>query len=295
MVQLLDDNDDIAHHTLSKKRAKVVKPGRFCSEVPSETISPKNFVPGSEPFVMADFTGLEQVCRNAGATTAGFELFLSQIYESKDIVVSFLWSSLCSNYSSTSVRFCTPSIPCVNWNCSCDRHVRFIRVGSDLLGAIFHLPSDSDNSSTAYLLPLCECEGPPESVLSSPTRLPFFCEVPLSARWDGLLAILRSNQTRKILYNTQLCLLTVFRHCQQSCLSPIAATELCQQIVDPKICMHLCDTDASESSLELETLLMQNNIRVVQDMCAMAQMRKVARAVSRCVSLMRAVIVIIRK
>ena len=250
--------------------------------------------PNVVSFDMNDFTGLEQTCRNAGATIEGLEQFVLQVSSRNNVVVSFLWSSLCSNHASTSVKFCTPSTQCRNWNCACDRHTRIMQADVELVGALLFLPAipstggegDSDNEEDAlYLLPLCECEGPdtttPNPSLNSSRHLqmPFYCETGVDARWQALLSILRLSSCRKVMFNTQLCLLPIFRHLNRQDVVNFATYDY-QNITDPKMCAHLCDTDAPESSLELESLLVKFSIQTRYD--SSPDFGRVAKAVSRC-------------
>ena len=301
LAQLLDD--DFSEIPAKKKIRKAA--ADKSTSAPSSVHSRKIVNPPVNQyasFEANDFSGLENICLNAGATVAGLRSFIGQATSRTSIVVSFLWSSLCSNHSSTTVRFCTLSVPCLNWNCSCDRHIRIVQADAELIGAVIFIPalSASDQSNdheqgevddeAVFLLPLCECEGPDE-LNSSPLphnrlKMPFYCETSLQSRWKALLNILQSETSRKIIFNIQLSLLPIFRHLFRERAVNHFATKDYRNLFDPKICMHLCDTDLPESALELESMLSRFGIRTLD--LTSPDFGRVTKAVSRCASEMKA-------
>jgi hypothetical protein len=100
--------------------------GNWLSDVPP------NKKPSSHDFTKADFSGIGGFCRNAGGSKEGLKTFLNKASNTDSYAISVMWScnssssSLSSNHSTTTSKFCTPSVACNNWNCSCDRHIRLV-------------------------------------------------------------------------------------------------------------------------------------------------------------------------
>jgi DNA polymerase I-like protein with 3'-5' exonuclease and polymerase domains len=82
-----------------------------------------------------------------------------------------------------------------------------------------------------------------------------------------------------------LSLLPVFQYLFSATNESLGAVN-CQRIVDPKVAHHLCDTDASESSLELQALCTHHSVPI--DGHLDPHLGSVARAVTRCVAEMKA-------
>ena len=158
------------------------------------------------------------------------------------IALALLWSDgvLSSSMSTTTQKYCTPSVSCHRWNCTCDRNVRVDRA-TTVFGATFVLSNDPHKM---YFLPLRDTSG---DVACSSGRDGL---VPLVTRWRFLIDTILCGPLLKIIYNSQLVML------------PVALRLLLEgrincnlrNIFDPKVAAYTCDSDLTLEKLEVREL-----------------------------------------
>ena len=110
-----------------------------------------------------DFAGINGFCRNAGGANESLISFFEEIKSAKVVAIQLLWNDstiITTTHNTTTTKYCTPSIPCGRWYCSCDRNVRVKQAFAPLMGALFLLSSTSTTTGVqeyVYFLPLAEC------------------------------------------------------------------------------------------------------------------------------------------
>ena len=238
---------------------------------------------------IGDFDGITSFCRNVGCTHEGIDTFLLKAKTNGSVAVSLMWYQvsenplLSSNHSTTTVKYCMPSLPCDKWFCTCGRHIRSRQAFEPVLGALMSLAGNNDSDEFLYFLPSSCCDmdilddgGSTTSIIESTTDvLPLRCRTSLQSRWDAFLMILNDTSLPKIIYNYQLLLFPILfrlgqavliednekeRECDEDNASVdfhhIKLNELLisNNVFDPKVAAFICDTDLSEADLELESL-----------------------------------------
>ncbi|CAM9435110.1 unnamed protein product [Discosporangium mesarthrocarpum] len=185
-----------------------------------------------------DFEGCEDVCLNAGATKEGLGQFVQVCGMRKAVSVGFLWGDLTTNFSTATVKYCTPSQSCARWNCACGRLPRAAVACAPIIGAVVYLPPVGPATSSqgvdrlgawisicddewageeTFLLPLAPCEseegpgssddaGGVPSQASSTTALPICCQTTSEERWEALGKVL-SQGSRSVMFNAQVALM----------------------------------------------------------------------------------------
>ena len=227
--------------------------------------------PAQSLFQKADFAGIERFCRNAGSTKEGLASFIKKASSADSFAVSLMWSSqfapvsLSSNHSTCSVKYCTPSVACYKWYCSCDRHIRVQQAFEPLLGALILFP---DEQQHLYFLPLSKCNHPTSSdatqTADSPSEstnsIPLNCKTTLRERWEAFLKVVLHKQCQKIIYNFQLTLLPLFAACYglrddiQIDGHFVGKLTVIENVFDPRIAAYICETDTQESGFEFMAL-----------------------------------------
>jgi DNA polymerase I-like protein with 3'-5' exonuclease and polymerase domains len=203
-------------------------------------------------FSMDDFRGVGAFCRNVGSSRTGFDTFTEKIKVSSEVVVSLIWNDLTSNHVTTTVKFCTPSVPCNVWHCSCDRHIRVEHAYRPLIGmtALF-----ADDPTIAYFIPLSQCAGSGDADLfdSRAFSLPLNCSISLAERWQLVQTILQSDHCLKVVYNCPIFMLPIMHYLQLA--------ETVKQLYDPRIAQFILQSAISEADLELKPFLGAYNIQ----------------------------------
>ena len=285
-------------------------------------------------FTKADFTGIGSFCRNAGSTNEGLETFLKKALSADSFAVSVMWSnklvhgSLSSNHSTTTVKYCTPSVSCHTWHCTCDRHVRVQQAFEPLLGALILFP---DEQQYLYFLPLAHCINPSLSqsvsgsnkmytVDSSGNKnngqnntnlnkngnmnnniqtenddcIPLNCQTTLNQRWSAFIQILLHTKTQKVIYNFQLAMLPIFAACyglrEEIMLKEnfIGKMTLIENIFDPRVAAYVCETDILESDCEFTALCNKFNVSITA--LPYEQYGRVAVSVAHCHSELKGIL-----
>ena len=256
----------------------------------------------SAKFTKEDFIGIGNFCRNAGSTNEGLETFVKKANNTQSFAVSIMWNtrsdnvSLSSNHSTTTVKYCTPSVSCPLWYCSCDRHIRVQQAFEPVLGALILFP---DEPQYQYFLPLSKCINPSNSIernqntktnidtnidLNEPSRMgtydgikeistdsddciPLNCQTSLKQRWSSFLQILLHNKAEKIIFNFQLFILPLLAACYgvrediYTGNDILGKLTLIENIFDPRIAAYVSETDMQESEFELLSLCNKYNIK----------------------------------
>lgn len=227
--------------------------------------------PAQSLFQKSDFAGIERFCRNAGSTNEGLASFMKKAFSSESFAASLIWSSqntpvsLSSNHSTSSVKYCTPSVGCYKWYCSCDRHIRVQQAFEPLLGALILFPDEQQHS---YFLPLSKCNHPlssdvtstDESASENKNSIPLNCKTTVKERWEVFLKVILHKQSQKIIYNFQLALLPLFAACYGlrddiEIDHPFTAKlTVIENVFDPRIAAYICETDTQESGFEFSAL-----------------------------------------
>eukprot|EP01038_Epipyxis_sp_PR26KG_P004801 gene4801-6729_t len=268
---LLDSKDINQEHNLSNKKVK-----NNSSTIPLNTHNNKpnisfqtNKSDSANTYERQHFHGIEQFCRNAGGCVEGLAAFSNKINSSSSVIISIIWGNLDNNHVTTTVKYCTPSVPCSRWNCICDRNNRSVFISSQILGVLFLLPNELNN---VYFLPLCSTatdtisntsDTPFQQVIfdENKTVIQLNCNVNLIDRWSFLFEILSNAKLKKILFNSQLALMPIIYYWnsiqQNNKLSP---SILLRNIIDPRTMAYLCNSDISEKELEFSNLLELYNI-----------------------------------
>lgn len=197
----------------------------------------------AEVLTAGDFAGLEKFCRNAGKMNQGLSTFTNKMMSIPEVAIALVWRDLTTNHASTSRKYCTPSIPCDLWHCSCDRHIRAEQAFKPLMGALFFDPSEP---LVVYFLPLAPCLVDVDSAVTeteSKHHLPLNLETSLASRWAAFWTILCEEKCNKIFYNAQLAMLPIAHEAARrnlsvsqlsSCLCLRLATFLTESIFDDK-------------------------------------------------------------
>ena len=250
----------------------------------------------SAKFTKSDFLGIGNFCRNAGSTNEGLETFVKKANNTRSFAVSIMWNTrsdnilLSSNHSTTTVKYCTPSVSCPFWYCSCDRHIRVQQAFEPVLGALILFP---DEPQYLYFLPLSKCinssnpstlkqntnvnmidasrmgtyDGFKDISTDSDDCIPLNCQTTLEQRWSSFLQILLHNTTEKIIFNFQLCILPLLAACYgvrddiYTGNGYIEKLTLIENIFDPRIAAYVSETDMLESEFELSFLCNKYNIK----------------------------------
>ena len=256
----------------------------------------------SAKFTKADFIGIGNFCRNAGSTNEGLETFVKKANNTQSFAVSIMWNtrsdniSLSSNHSTTTVKYCTPSVSCPLWYCSCDRHIRVQQAFEPVLGALILFP---DEPQYQYFLPLSKCINPSNSIernqntktnidtnidlkeastmgtydgikeisTESDDCIPLNCQTSLEQRWSSFLQILLHNKAEKIIFNFQLFILPLLAACYgvrediYTGNGILRKLTLIENIFDPRIAAYVSETDMPESEFELLSLCNKYNIK----------------------------------
>lgn len=218
---------------------------------------------------MSDFAGIEGFCRNAGASPKGLQSLLQKLSKTESVVLSVVWSSLITNHATTTTKFCTPSVPCTKWNCSCDRNIRAKHAVSEILGLLVLLPAELNH---IYFLPLVPCihasTGSLEIVdsVKSIMNLPLTCNTSLMDRWNAVRDLLsmdqgqNSSECSKIIYNGQLALMPIINALEAKSESRQSLNAEYNDLFDPRVAAYLCETDINEKQLELDALFMKYDV-----------------------------------
>jgi hypothetical protein len=220
---------------------------------------------GTDNFGIADFTGIERCCRNAGASVGGLRVLVDKIAHAQHIACAVMWSCLSTNHAQTTQKFCTHSNSCSHWNCTCDRHIRGDYLARNSVAIVFHIPGEE----FVYFLPLVRCKEPsaestsqqPNSQGQATHTLPLQCGSTLQERIAALVEILGLPEVVKVVYNTQLVLIPLLQlvgngggDLQQSCPFTLSAVA---NMSDPRVAAYLLDSDIAEPQLELHNLFEQ--------------------------------------
>lgn len=284
------DSNDISPTTKSftSSSSKVIE-----IKVSEKTTSSKNAFDvlrqkGKHVYVANDFIGIESFCLNSTSSSESLDAFALHCKSSQVIALSILWRDSTS-HAVTSAKLCTPSKPCMMWNCNCDRGKRILLAHENIVGFVFSLKSSkcsissqsSTGNNTISSLMSMEIEQQPtydtyffsmqnttsmdhSSVKDSLMQkfknidLPIDCECTLSQRMDILLSILKSDSI-KVVYSSQVVLLCIhslmhkYMHCGGVDTSPHDPSY--KNIFDPKIAMYLCDTTLADEQLECSSLI----------------------------------------
>jgi DNA polymerase family A len=255
--------------------------------------------PAQSMFQKADFAGIERFCRNAGSTKEGIASFIKKASSSDSFAVSLMWSSqfapvsLSSNHSTCSVKYCTPSVACYRWYCSCDRHIRVQQAFEPLLGALILFP---DEQQHLYFLPLSKCNHPTSSdatqtdnsTSESKNSIPLNCKTTLRERWEAFLKVVLHKQSQKIIYNFQLTLLPLFAACYglrddiQIDSHFVGELTVIENVFDPRIAAYICETDTQESGFEFLALCSRFEISLSPISGSGGNLGLVAVAVGQC-------------
>ena len=253
------------------KKSKAAESEPICKagNAPTSKSHPDSRRSGSHKFEKTDFAGIGSFCRNAGSTKEGLQTVVRKAFASDSLAISVMWSSCGSsnshsnNHSTSTVKYCTPSVSCHKWYCSCDRHIRVQQAFEPLLGALILFP---DELQHLYFLPLSTCVNPSSSSgtsnnsSSSENAIPLNCQTTLEERWTAFLRILLHKPSKKIIYNFQLVLLPLFAACyglrEDVHLERglIGELTLIENIFDPRVAAYLCETDTQESGFEFNAL-----------------------------------------
>jgi DNA polymerase family A len=269
----------------------------------------------SAKFQKSDFAGIGSFCRNAGSTKEGLETFMKKASASESFAVSVIWSpkfdsaSFSNNHSTSTVKYCTPSVSCRTWYCSCDRHIRVQQAFEPLLGAVILFP---DELQHLYFLPLAKCiESDPSNTgsgsglgsgsgsgttdsSSEECVIPLNSKTSLEERWLAFLRILQNKESKKIIYNFQLALLPIFAACyglrEGFKLDSDHSGDLksIRNVFDPRVAAYVCETDTQESGFEFSSLCNKFNITVQE--IPQKDLGFVSQAVGRCHAELKAVL-----
>lgn len=231
-------------------------------------------------FEVADFVGIERFCRNAGGSVEGLRAFVRKVQGSPMVAISVLFQCLSTNHCTTTVKYCTQSLSCRHWNCICDRHVRSNYLANNVMGVIVRIPAESE---TLYFLPLMDCLDPRNTGSTSQSSgkrklLPMQCGSSLQERVVALGEVFSYAGTEKVVFNAQVALIPVLHLIGlyptgpastalsrttsdwQGVNSPdmVSRSKYCLEtmnnLFDPRLGAYLCDSDISETQLELESL-----------------------------------------
>ena len=183
---------------------------------------------------------------------------------------------LVSNHSTTTVKYCTPSLPCF---CTCGRHIRSRQAFEPVLGALISLAGNNDSDEFLYFLPLSRCDmdtlddgGSTTSIIESTTDvLPLRCRTSLQSRWDAFLMILNDTSLQKIICNYQPLLFPILyqgRACDEDNASGdfhhIKLNEellISNNVVDPKVAAFICDTYVEVIENQLVEIIVQESLQ----------------------------------
>jgi hypothetical protein len=257
----------------------------------------------------SDFSGIGSFCRNAGSTKEGLETFMKKASASESFAVSVIWSpkfdsaSFSNNHSTSTVKYCTPSVSCRTWYCSCDRHIRVQQAFEPLLGAVILFP---DELQHLYFLPLAKCiESDPSNTgsgsgtgttdsSSEESVIPLNSKTSLEERWLAFLRILQNKESKKIIYNFQLALLPIFaasyglREGFKLENDHSGDLKSIRNVFDPRVAAYVCETDTQESGFEFSSLCNKFNITLQE--IPQKDLGFVSQAVGRCHAELKAVL-----
>ena len=105
---------------------------------------------------LEDFENIQNICYNAGSSDEGLQSLINMCASTTKIIISIIWSDFTSNHTITTQKYCTPSVKCKDWNCTCDQSIRIQQAYKPLLGAMIYIPLPSDENSK-FFLPLAPC------------------------------------------------------------------------------------------------------------------------------------------
>ncbi|RYH20983.1 hypothetical protein EON65_21850 [archaeon] len=265
---------DSAHDRLSAQASSEKAKKAHQSASTESTPKPRPVAPASLPppaqgvFDAADLLGLDWVCRNAAATSQGFHLFHKKMLQSSLLAVGILFRDLTTNHAVTSVKYCTPSVRCALWHCTCERVVRGDHLrGSHVLAAILmaQCASHPTKDPAVYFLPLVRCVEPEEGEdgnngvgvdgkVGSDVVLPIKCEVNLHMRRQALQAIFQHTGLVKMVYHVQVACLPLHHHLQMTRQGELPS------LFDPRLVAYLQNPDVADAQLELHELLRDMHI-----------------------------------
>lgn len=275
------DKSGMVEKNILKPHSDRVEP--FKASKPDRNVGNTEIQGTSMEFSLEEFTGIQQVCRNAGATSKGLEALAEETVrqsidmKSKSIVaISFLFKDMTSNHATTSVKYCTESTTavCKYWYCTCDRKTRTTELANSLIGVIFDIfPRKSDFSTQGitrqdipFFLPLAPCLEPDSKErwrLDNGIVLPIQCETTVVDRWKVFCTILSSPRVVKAIYNMQVALLPVCNVIEQWNATSTTGNEwlhMFPTIFDPRIAEYLLNSNISDESLEILELQIQYRI-----------------------------------
>ncbi len=207
--------------------------------------------------------------KNAGMSTESLEVFYDYV---KDIGI-VTWSIVFYDDDCTTPfvpftkKYCTEktSVSCQHWNCVADNHVRAMQASKPLLGAMFILSTNNNESNEnekefeCFLLPL----GRTRNKFIDIARMVQWPIIPIqsnaSARecWDVFRKILCDKDIVCVTYNATVGLMPYHYHCshdfnEDGYQSSIAACEP-RNIWDLKLASWMLSPHAPEETLEFDT------------------------------------------
>lgn len=245
-------DNDIIEEIESAPASKRSKPNEKASKAvdrPASSTLASTSLTLAPSLTLDDFDGISKFCRNIGNTRRGFERFREDFKKSSSVVLSIMWNDLTTNHVTSTAKYCTPSVHCQVWHCTCDRHVRVRQATKPLIGAVIMFPSEP---SIVYFLPLSSCTGDGDAGRSNLIILPLKCEISLHERWNLMAHILSYESCAKIVYNSPLLMLPMIHHIS-TMVSSIDNFHI-KSIYDIKIAQYVIDSTSSEASLELKMI-----------------------------------------
>lgn len=250
-------------------------------------------------FQMEDFKGIQQLCRNAGATKQGLQAFLHDCLppenstEEKTIAMALLFQDLSSNHATFSIKYCTPTSACYHWYCTCDRHIRTEAIRNHLIGALIVMPKRAlEKDDRCYFLPLTTCAEEEEAAniairgLTGDYKqdlksLPIRSETSVSQRWDAYFQIMYHPKILKVFYHTQVSLLPIINAWNHYPSYQQDHVEMFSQLYDVKIAEYLLNTDVEESELELHALFEKYRVEIVGSNVLESTSGQVTRSIAK--------------
>jgi hypothetical protein len=251
-----------AKKTLSLKRKSPSNSEHLKSNptaIPSEICRSRihSIIPPSAPvdgiLCSDDFAGLSSFSRNAGASRETIAILRSKVDTCSLMAVALVWKDLTCSHAPTSMKFCTPSQRCDTWYCICDRQIRAkhsFNFNSILAAvAVFH-----EEPGVSYFLPL----------LSNESKPLVQCATTIQERLSLLFHIVTS-PCPKLVYNTQLVFMSLISILPELNSQP---NKIAWNLFDPRVAAYLCESNISESKLELDALFSTYGITTDRSMSA---------------------------
>ncbi len=283
------DHKEKEDTTEQRANVKENKPKGGVAERPGKTYRDGNPVDSEIPsrgetseILIEDFKGVQNVCKNAGASLVGLNAVRRLCTEAKTVHLAFIFQDLSCNHAPSSVRYCKPSSRCQLWYCSCDKVIRTYTLKDALLATLITLPDSKD----VFLLPLITCLEPASSNPIPITRkskvFPFRCETSQPQRLEFFLDLLQNPSITKILFHSQAALLSVYGTYQTINTASSSWNKLhLRSIFDPKIAAYLLDSDITEERLELYELLSSHNVPISnsEDVVDMGKMTRIIQKI----------------